>query len=657
MLPFPPPHRIRSGLAERQFRPSKFPASSRVERAAAALVRIGELKQAEEALNRLTDSYPSLAVLHYELAIVLLRENQTDGALQSLARAVAAGLPSMALEQNSVFDPLRANETFQKLVAEAKAAPNTQASPTVRIEPTLVDNGVALVSAINTVWDPRIGMLRSFFLFPGRGSKVGQVTKSGIAADDLNGWFLQGTAAGNYGDLYDNRDGGHSLLPAEDFPQLTSVRYDDEAQKAGLDRALNRYILFNAPTIGNASLALTGGAMWRSLPREALTDPAQVASLFQQYVANQIYVYPAHKDYGTGLGDLITADTPYMLISVGSSGSDQPLLKALAATLAAFRPEVKAFLIKNGLIAPTLQWIFRRGQLGIDSDEDYLLGRAHPSAFDGKRINLPDMLERAHRLQASEVPPMVRLHVTEESHGEAGIDTMLPDGNETLFDTPSAIARIIRSTANTKRLVIDASETADPNGRALTFHWSVLRGDKNRIMVRPLNKAGSIAEIVVPWDAGIQPVGGPNVTGNRVEIGVFANNGKNWSAPAFINLLYPANEKRIYRSDGKIAEVDYNDPRYQERYVDPLLFPVREWRDVYTYDEFGHLLGWTRFRGNTTSQFTRMATGSSRATHQAARCWRNGFAIDWRSDLMGGSRLRKYRRVSLSPTRIKMKKI
>ena len=265
-------------------------------------------------------------------------------------------------------------------------------------------------------------MLRSFFLFPDRGSKVGQVMKSGIAADDLNGWFLQGTAAGNYGDLYDNRDGGHSLLPAEDFPQLTSVRYDDEAQKAGLDRALNRYMLFNAPTIGNASLALTGGALWRSLPREALTDPAQVASLFQQYVANQIYVYPAHKDYGTGLGDLITANTPYMLISVGSSGSDQPLLKALAATLAAFRPEVKAFLIKNGLIAPTLQWIFRRGQLGIDSDEDYLLGRAHPSAFDGKRINLPDMLERAHRLQASEVPPMVQLHVTEESHGEAGID-------------------------------------------------------------------------------------------------------------------------------------------------------------------------------------------------------------------------------------------
>ena len=63
--------------------------------------------------------------------------------------------------------------------------------------------------------------------------------------------------------------------------------------------------------------------MWRSLPRAALTDTTQVANLFQEYAANQIYVYPAHEDYGRSHGDLITANTPYMLISVGSSGSDR----------------------------------------------------------------------------------------------------------------------------------------------------------------------------------------------------------------------------------------------------------------------------------------------------------------------------------------------
>ena len=320
--------------------------------------------------------------------------------------------------------------------------------------------------------------------------------------------------------------------------------------------------------------------MWRSLPRQALTDQVQVGNLFQQYVANHIYVYPAHQDYGTPRGDLITANTPYMLISVGSSGSDQPLLKAVAAILAAFRPDVKALLANKGLISPTVQWIFRRGQIGIDNDDDYLSGRAHPSAFNGRRIKLLDMVERAHSLAVADVPPMVRLRVKEESHGEAGIDTMLPSNDETLFDTPSAIARIVRSTSYAKRLVVDASETTDPNGRPLTFHWSVLRGDEKHITVRMLNDQGSVAEIIIPWDAGAQPVGQPNITGDRVEIGVFANNGKNWSAPAFISLLFPGNEKRVYRPDGKIAEVDYYDPAYQQRYVDPVLFPIREWRDV-----------------------------------------------------------------------------
>ena len=340
--------------------------------------------------------------------------------------------------------------------------------------------------------------------------------------------------------------------------------------------------------------------MAKPAARAALTDPVQVNSLFQEYVANHIYVYPAHEDYGRARGDLITANTPYMLISVGSSGSDQPLLKAVAAILAAFRPDVKSFLIRNGLIAPTVQWIFRRGQFDIDSDEDYLSGRAHPSAFDGKRLNPPKMIEQAHSLKADEVPPMVRLRVLEESHGEAGVDGMLPAADETLYDTPSAIARVFRSMAYAKRMVVDASQTADPNGRALSFRWSVLRGNKSRVTVRPLNKAGTIAEIIIPWDAGVQPVGGPNITGDRVEIGVFANNGKNWSAPAFISLLFPANQKRIYRPDGRIAEVDYDDPAYQQRYVDPALFPTpRLARQIYIRQIGRRSWMDARFRANT----------------------------------------------------------
>jgi hypothetical protein len=180
----------------------------------------------------------------------------------------------------------------------------------------------------------------------------------------------------------------------------------------------------------------------------------------------------------------------------------------------------------------------------------------------------------------------------------------LPTATETLFNTPSAIARVIQSTAYDKRLVVDASATVDPNHRPLTFRWVVLNGDADRITIHPLNANGSSTEIVVPWHERHPLPWQPSITTDRVDIGVFANNGAHWSAPAFISLLYPGNEKRRYRTDGQIAEVDYDNPDYRQRYVDPVLIPVRNWRDVYRYDDTDHLIGWERIRHDGTTRFT-----------------------------------------------------
>ena len=444
-------------------------------------------------------------------------------------------------------------------------------------------------------------MLRPAFSFPAADPAATTVISGNDrAAFVLNGWYADGTAAGNHGDLYDNRDGGHSSLPAAKFPQLARTQYGAEAKKAYLDRGFNSTFLFNDVTIGNASLAITNGPLWRSLPRQALEDPFQVAALFHQYEANQIYVYPEHRDHDPDHGDLIPANTPYMLISQGSSGSDQPLLQAAAAILAAFRPEVKDFLKQKGLIAPTVQWIFRLSQDGVSTDATYLTGKAHPSVFDGAKLNLVTMIQRAHDLNINEVPPMVRLRVTDESHTTAATD--IPFLGETLFDTPSAIARVIRSTAYQKRLVVDASDTVDPNGNPLTFHWSALNGDAD---IHLLNDSGSRAEIIVPWHERQPIVWQPDLTSDRVDIGVFADNGKHLSAPAFISLLFPGNEKRTYRPDLQIAEIDYADPDFQKRYVDPVLFPARNWRDVFLYDDAGHFTGWKRVRDHAVTQYTR----------------------------------------------------
>ena len=61
----------------------------------------------------------------------------------------------------------------------------------------------------------------------------------------------------------------------------------------------------------------------------------------------------------------LSPNTPYLIASQGSSGSDQPFMRAIPYTLAAFRPEVKRKLIDNGLLMPTLQMILRQANKQI----------------------------------------------------------------------------------------------------------------------------------------------------------------------------------------------------------------------------------------------------------------------------------------------------
>jgi len=74
--------------------------------------------------------------------------------------------------------------------------------------------------------------------------------------------------------------------------------------------------------------------------------------------------YPEHRDHDVGLngdgggyGDVYPTNTPYLIASQGSSGSDQPFMRAIPFTLAAFRPEVKKKLVETGLLMPTIQMI------------------------------------------------------------------------------------------------------------------------------------------------------------------------------------------------------------------------------------------------------------------------------------------------------------
>lgn len=381
---------------------------------------------------------------------------------------------------------------------------------------------------------------------------------NGEAVQLVNGWYAAGTAAGNTGDWYDNRDRGHSMLNLSLYPQLQRFIYSEAESKQNHDWALT---VRSRPqvTIGNSSTATSVG----SNPRVAYLAAAGVAGLYAQYRANNLYFYPEHRDYdpghnglGGGFGDLFPINTPYVVISQGSSGSDQVFMHAFTQSLAAFQPETKRRLIEKGLLMPALQFIFRTSNKQVQSAEDYLTGKAHPPVFQGTEVDAVAMVRKAHDLAADALPPLVQLTVTEEDAALIPCGSFEVSRNETICDTPCAIGRIFRRLERSKRIVVSAKGSLDPQGGSLTYSWVVLRGDPEQIRIST-SEQGAVAEIVVRHQPRRPIAPASAMASNRVDIGVFARNAGSYSAPAFISVLFPANELRTYDDHDRLIDVTY----------------------------------------------------------------------------------------------------
>ena len=254
-----------------------------------------------------------------------------------------------------------------------------------------------------------------------------------------------------------------------------------------------------------------------------------------QYLRSHLYFYPEHRDHdpqigANGYGDVYPANTPYMIISQGSSGSDRVFMNAVGVTLAAFRPEVKEKLAKSGTLMAAVQMIFRSSNKNVMTTENYLTGVAHPTVFDGKQINEEIMVKMAHSMTTDALPPMVQLKVVEEDESVPGRDYFDVGARERLFDTPCAIARVVKSTKYARRMVVSAEASKDLDGKPLTYHWVLLRGDPERVRVKKLNDAGSQAELVVDYHSRRPIAPGSDMTSDRVDIGVFVHNGQYYSA-------------------------------------------------------------------------------------------------------------------------------
>lgn len=377
----------------------------------------------------------------------------------------------------------------------------------------------------------------------------------------VNGWFAEGSAAGNRGDHYDNRDGGHSRLKLDVYPQLQPVPYTEEelAQRRNHGPAA---AVLPFPTLGNASLsapATEGG----SLPRIICLTPNGLRLLQTSYLANNLYIYPEHQDHDPLHGDLYPLNSPYLVISQGSSSSDQPFLEAFTLTLASFQPEVKTELIRSRLLVPTLQFILRSSLKPVHSREDYLSGVAHPAVFPPEWIDPERMARMAHQMIRATIPPLVQLELVSESPAaRSGIDFFEPPAlsSEALANEASVIGRVCRNRAPERVLRVSAARTADLLGRPLRVTWRLLRGDPSLVTIQA-SPSGHEAEIRVRHHPRPLPVPGqPDIRSTRIDIGAFADNGISLSAPAFVSIYQIPSEERVYDDGGRLVQIDYQAP-------------------------------------------------------------------------------------------------
>lgn len=385
-------------------------------------------------------------------------------------------------------------------------------------------------------------------------------TRNDAVGKKLNEWFANGESAGLHSLSYENRDGGHSLFDVKTYPQLGTIQHSQEewAQKRNIGPAS---IIRQEPVFGNCSMAAPadqGG----SLPRLYMISRDGLNFLAGQYLSNNLFFYPEHQDYDPGYhgrggwGDLYPANIPYLIISQGSSYTDQPFIQSFFSAAAALPKETQQGLIRHKLLIPTLQSIFRHSYNTVQSEEDYFTGKAHPPVFDGSQINEEKMIEMAHAMTPARVPPLAVLEIIDEDKPQPGIDFFEPQPlqSEALATTPFAIARVFRGVARDRHITLSARKSTDILQRNITYRWALLQGDPNRVKIEP-SADGTQAQITVQWHPAWEIR--PGMQTHRVDIGLFAHNGFTWSAPAILSYYMLPNEQRFYDDAGRIQEVAY----------------------------------------------------------------------------------------------------
>ena len=277
-------------------------------------------------------------------------------------------------------------------------------------------------------------------------------------------------------------------------------------------------MLFPYPAFGNASLAMTAGPYWRSLPRAMMTTESRLLGrMLKLYLGNQTWVFPSHADtapVGTN-GDVFASIAPYWMTTAGRSWSDQPYLRAALEASRSFAPQVKAEIVRRGLLAPTIQTLIRKSLKGVTNEVDYLTAKAHPTALPPNGLDLARLKASAKALTVETIPPLVALSV------EAAPIRKASPVAELTYATPFAWAYVLRADEPVRQFVIAARG-------AEHYSFSVTHGDADGQNVKVSKVGPNVFRVTLNRDL-LSPT-------NRVDITVVGRNGKTgWGAPSYVS--------------------------------------------------------------------------------------------------------------------------